>query len=146
MAKSKFLGLQKYGRYWRGLEAPRHICLPTIQGLVEYIEVKYPQQYTVIDKSRNWLSSAIVMYVESKSAKEGRGAKVNLRPFIAEVFRHSIRRALRTVPVDSSELLHTNCKEELLIHAPLSANYLIILTRKEFCYLFFSDKSFSCVC
>lgn len=97
-------GFEKYGKYWRGLEAPRHIMLPTISSITDYIMDKYPGAFCVSDKSINWRSTAIGMNAESHSMSQGKGLKISPSSFAMHVLSHMLSSALKPIPSNRCEV------------------------------------------
>ncbi len=59
-------GLKLYGRNWRGLEAPRHIAIPSLIALKSLVG-KINHEFTISDKSQYWLWSQMSMYALSNA-------------------------------------------------------------------------------
>lgn len=63
-------GLRIYGRHWRGLEAPRHITIPSLNA-VEDLAHEINLQCSIEDKSAYWLWSQMSMYTSSTAISKG---------------------------------------------------------------------------
>ena len=63
-------GLRRFGKHWRGLEAPRHITIPSIKAVKRMVYEINPQ-CTVEDKSAYWSWSQMSMYTSSASISRG---------------------------------------------------------------------------
>jgi 2-polyprenyl-3-methyl-5-hydroxy-6-metoxy-1,4-benzoquinol methylase len=59
-------GLRRFGKHWRGLEAPRHITIPSIRA-VERMVCEINPKCTVEDKSAYWSWSQMSMYTSSNA-------------------------------------------------------------------------------
>jgi 2-polyprenyl-3-methyl-5-hydroxy-6-metoxy-1,4-benzoquinol methylase len=62
-------GLTLFGANWRGLEAPRHIAIPSLAAL-QNLAYLVNHNYTVTDKSQHWLWSQMSMYASSKTIQK----------------------------------------------------------------------------
>ncbi len=86
-------GLALFGRFWRGLEAPRHLTLPSFDAVESYIRHRFGNDYEVADCSRNWRWSAVGMYSESYLITQGREVKVTPFIYVCTVLRYLLIRA-----------------------------------------------------
>ncbi len=61
----------KYKSYWRGLEAPRHLSLPSVSSLDIILRKKFYSKFILNDFSIKWKDSYVYLDLASKSAKNG---------------------------------------------------------------------------
>ena len=59
-------GLKLFGCNWRGLEAPRHIAIPSLDA-VKNLVGKINPEFKVLNQSTHWLWSQMSMYASSKA-------------------------------------------------------------------------------
>jgi 2-polyprenyl-3-methyl-5-hydroxy-6-metoxy-1,4-benzoquinol methylase len=63
-------GLDRFGARWRGLEAPRHITIPSLKAVKDMVH-QVNQHWCVEDKSPYWLWSQMSMYTSSLAIVRG---------------------------------------------------------------------------
>ncbi len=76
-------GRELFGAHWRGLEAPRHIGIPSLaalQHIIDNINIKV----SVVDKSQYWLYSKMSMYASSNEILNKKTLS-NSRPSIKSI-------------------------------------------------------------
>jgi 2-polyprenyl-3-methyl-5-hydroxy-6-metoxy-1,4-benzoquinol methylase len=68
-------GLKRYGIYWRGLEAPRHVCLPSYDSVKHFAESLGPSLFVVDDKSLFWKWAQMSAYESSENIRKNAESK-----------------------------------------------------------------------
>ena len=63
-------GLKRYGRYWRGLEAPRHVCLPSLDSVKCFVGSLGVGPFLIEDKSLFWKWAQMSAYESSENIKK----------------------------------------------------------------------------
>lgn len=59
-------GIYKFRQFWRGFEAPRHLCLPSIRSVRNFVMSKIDNSIICRDMSEHWQWGQIVMNESSK--------------------------------------------------------------------------------
>jgi len=84
-------GINKFAENWRGLEAPRHICLPSIKSVCEYIMSNHSPAVTLEDKSNHWKWSRITMHEDSEVISDARKGIVRKPNYIRAILKYCFK-------------------------------------------------------
>lgn len=79
-------GLRKYGVHWRGLEAPRHISLPSVDSIQKYARSIEPA-FVVKNNSESWKWAQISMYEASEKIKKSGSSRIGHINFLRAALR-----------------------------------------------------------
>lgn len=80
-------GLRKYGVYWRGLEAPRHLCLPSTGSIRRVTESIETAAFIVEDNSTFWKWAQISMYEASEKIQKSGSSRTSWLNFFRAALR-----------------------------------------------------------
>jgi 2-polyprenyl-3-methyl-5-hydroxy-6-metoxy-1,4-benzoquinol methylase len=81
-------GLSVYGKHWRGLEAPRHLTLPSLNSIESFIEARFLGAYHIRDVSTNWSRKFIPMRVQSQKIKEQKSNQISISMHLSSLIRY----------------------------------------------------------
>jgi SAM-dependent methyltransferase len=82
-------GLKRYGVHWRGLEAPRHLTLPSSNAVRSFVESLGTGIFSVRDDSRFWRWAQMSGYEASESVRHSASGRPATRRF------HGLRAVIR---------------------------------------------------
>ena len=84
-------GLTRFGKYWRGFEAPRHLCLPSLSAIKQALEkvcALTGNNYRIKEFCKEYSSTSIYMNLAGRSARMGIFPKVRLLHRVLESARY----------------------------------------------------------
>lgn len=104
-------GLKKYGIHWRGLEAPRHLCLPSIDSIISFAESNESASFVVKDNSKYWKWAQMTGYEASENIKNGGFLRSGAGQF--NVLRAAIRFLLTKRNIAECEVCTVTIKKHI---------------------------------
>ena len=81
-------GLRRFGRYWRGLEAPRHICLPSKNSVIKCLTEHLEATVKISDIGRAYRGASVYMNAASRSIKDYKREHLSTGQHIREIFAY----------------------------------------------------------
>lgn len=80
-------GLALFGKYWRGLEAPRHLCLMSKQSVIKHLKRRFGDLLEIRDVSSKYKKAAIYMRLASRSIYNGNAGEFSALSHLLELMK-----------------------------------------------------------